>query len=280
MQFPTVLYKHIKSFIVSLLRCNQDPNLIPQHLAIIMDGNRRFARKLHRPISEGHSAGFDTLQQILDLCMQLNVKCVTVYAFSVDNFRRSREEVDDLMALFKSKLQELAEHSQLVQQYQVRIRILGQLDLLSDDVRRAAEECMQMTAGNTGPILNVCCPYSSKLELQYALSKLSDYDQNSNTKTIESEFQQQLMTKDSPELDLLIRTSGETRLSDFMLWQSTNYRCQVRFTDTLWPEFGFWDFVLILIGFAFVRYMQGLTGQSGPAAKPSDHLILVHDKEQ
>ncbi|RKP23707.1 dehydrodolichyl diphosphate synthase [Syncephalis pseudoplumigaleata] len=144
---------------------------VPRHIAFIMDGNRRYARKCSVTPGEGHHEGFQKLEQILEWCLDLGVHTVSVYAFSIENFKRPAEEVNALMALARDKLHMLCEKSQLIREYDVAIRVIGQLDLLPADVREAADRAMQLTAHHRRTVLNICCPYTSRDEMTTAVGR-------------------------------------------------------------------------------------------------------------
>ncbi|KAF9919030.1 cis-prenyltransferase [Lobosporangium transversale] len=221
---------------------------IPQHVGFIMDGNRRYGKKVNVG-NKGYYLGYDALAETLAVCMELGVKVVTVYAFSIENFKRPREQVELLMELAKDKLTELAENSELVRQYGVSVRVLGDVSLLPEDVRAAVHRAVDSTKHNNRAVLNMCFPYTSREELTMASRSLvsgveaHELDPSDvTTSTLESS----LYTRSCPPMDLLIRTSGEIRLSDFMLWQSSR-ACHIEFTDCYWPEFTFWKLLPILL---------------------------------
>ncbi|RPB11902.1 Undecaprenyl diphosphate synthase [Morchella conica CCBAS932] len=234
---------------------------VPQHIAFVMDGNRRFARNSHIETVEGHNMGFEALAKILEVCYKSGVKVVTIYAFSIENFKRPLHEVNALMEIAKIKLGQLCQHGDLMDRYGASLRVLGHLPLLRPDVLEVITQATEMTRGNKKAILNVCFPYTSRDEITTAIrtivslsttpctstpppgSPTSDKSSSSSTTTtsssansttssktaipsymdIESITEQTLtdhmFTADCPPLDLLIRTSGVERLSDFMLWQ-------------------------------------------------------------
>ncbi|XP_077968427.1 dehydrodolichyl diphosphate synthase complex subunit DHDDS-like [Styela clava] len=213
---------------------------IPKHVAFIMDGNRRFAAKKHVQRIEGHSKGFDKLAETLKWCQDLGVEEVTVYAFSAENFKRSKEEVDSLMELARQKFAKILEEKDQLEAHGVRVRIVGELNMLSLDLRQMAAKIQNMTKSHNKCRLNICVAYISRLEMTEATREIawgvqmgfllpSDVSQNLISQTLQI-----------PAVDLLIRTSGEVRLSDFLLWQSTfSY---LSFLKALWPEFSIWDF--------------------------------------
>ncbi|CAG8699504.1 932_t:CDS:2 [Dentiscutata erythropus] len=237
---------HAQSLLIKILK--QGP--IPQHLGFIMDGNRRFARKMnYKQVVEGHFMGYDKLQEVLDICLHLGVKVVTIYAFSIENFKRPKEEVDTLMELAKNKFVELCEKSQLVNKYDVCVRILGNIALLPVDVQEAAKKAVDATKHNTGSILNICVPYTSKDEITSSIKSVIKSVENGHMqiRDINEEIiENYLYTYGSPLLDILIRTSGEIRLSDFLLWQC-HKNCYIHFVNCFWPEFSLWEMLPIIL---------------------------------
>ncbi|CAE6449861.1 unnamed protein product [Rhizoctonia solani] len=145
---------------------------VPQHVAFVMDGNRRYAKHKQLEVSEGHVDGFGALKRMLEICLRLGIKCVTVYAFSIENFKRPRGEVDTLMSLAKDKLDELCSHGDLLDKYQVRLNVLGKTDLLPPDVLEVVHRAEAMTAKHNGAILNICMPYTSREEITSAVESI------------------------------------------------------------------------------------------------------------
>ncbi|KAK0201811.1 Di-trans-poly-cis-decaprenylcistransferase [Desarmillaria ectypa] len=226
---------------------------IPQHVAFVMDGNRRYARMNHKQIPQGHAEGYIALRRVLEICLRLNIKCVSVYAFAIDNFKRSEDEVQALMALAQEKLLELCEHGDLLVEYGVRLNVLGKKELLPEPVQEAVRRAENMSRGHTRSILNICMPYASTDEIatavqacvQSTLAK-DEVDLRISTQDVEDN----LMTSKagSPPLDIMIRTSGVKRLSDFFLWQCCE-DTQIQFCSAYWPDFGLLDFVPIILDF-------------------------------
>ncbi|MFC3882542.1 isoprenyl transferase [Bacillus songklensis] len=214
---------------------------IPNHIAIIMDGNGRWAQKRSLPRIMGHHEGMKVVRRITKVANELGVKALTLYAFSTENWKRPKMEVDFLMKLpeefLGTFLPELIEEN-------VQVRIMGNKDELPSHTLRAVEKAMNETKNNTGLILNFALNYGSRYEMVEGIKKIiADYEQN-NLKLDdinEDCFSSYLMSKELPDPDLLIRTSGELRLSNFMLWQLAY--TEFWFTDTLWPDFGEEDFV-------------------------------------
>ncbi|KIW25914.1 di-trans,poly-cis-decaprenylcistransferase [Cladophialophora immunda] len=346
----------LRELLIGALR--QGP--VPRHVAFVMDGNRRFAKNNRIETVEGHNLGFEALAKILEVCYKSGVHTVTIYAFSIENFKRSKYEVDALMSMAKIKLKQLVQHGELLDRYGARIRVLGQRELIKPDVLEAVDKAVEMTSRNEGNcVLNVCFPYTSREEITSAIrstveewttplpedingkgrrspfteeriastiwseqlsqqtapnptasrtflsppgvdmqspssstTSLSSYspdpsDRDHDASSVSTSTTlhhddgltspspplqpltspqkpaQQTPTYPSPELitpatltshtytascppiDLLIRTSGVSRLSDFMLWQC-HESTQIVFLDVLWPEFDLWSFLPVL----------------------------------
>ncbi|ORY13082.1 Decaprenyl diphosphate synthase-like protein [Clohesyomyces aquaticus] len=327
---PPVIWgvRQLRELLIGALR--QGP--IPQHVAFVMDGNRRFARDHGIETVEGHNLGFEALARILEVCYKTGVKVVTIYAFSIENFKRSKYEVDALMDMAKLKLTQLSEHGALLDRYGASIRILGQRELVKPDVLEAIDKAVSLTAGNKKAILNVCFPYTSRDEITSAVKKTIDtYSQpigshpspskrpfsethitrnirqqmlktvpedgseksssrsaspesskeqssaghSSATSTLMNQSEKgdaysaapsfpdpetitaetltdNMLTAGTPPLDLLVRTSGVQRLSDFMLWQC-HENTSIVFLDCLWPEFDLWQFLPVLVEWQWQR---------------------------
>lgn len=199
----------------------------PRHVAIIMDGNGRWAKKRHLPRAMGHKKGVEAVRAIVRSCEELQLEALSLYAFSSENWKRPEEEVNDLMGLLrsfiKSDIDEFAAND-------VRLKILGDYSVLAPDIVDLIEDAMARTAGNKRTTLAVALNYGSRNELARAAAAAAakgDID--------EAAIEAELDTADLPPLDLVIRTSGEHRLSNFMLWQAAY--AELWFTDTLWPDF-------------------------------------------
>ncbi|KAJ2042038.1 cis-prenyltransferase [Coemansia sp. S2] len=198
--------------------------------------------------SRGHLAGFTKLTKVLEWCNDLGIKHVSVFAFAINNFNRSTEEVGALMGIARDKLRDLAENSELVNKYGVRIRVVGFRDLLPADVRESIEYAEEKTRGNLGMTLNVCCPYSATDEISTAIRRLVEDVENgllSAADITESALEKRLQIP-GPDLDILVRTSGQIRFSNFMLWQSAKM-AYIQFVDAYWPEFSFYHMAKILV---------------------------------
>ncbi|CAK9441500.1 uncharacterized protein LODBEIA_P53680 [Lodderomyces beijingensis] len=249
----------------------------PQHVGIIMDGNRRYARSHKMEIKEGHSLGFETMANTLELLYESGVTAATVYAFSIENFNRSSFEVKWLMDLAKAKFTQINKNGFLCQDYGIRIKILGNLKLLPPDVLEILHETEEITKHNTRAVLNVCFPYTSRDEMKNAIKNVVEEATRSGIVINEKTLENYLYTADSPPLDLLIRTSGTYRLSDFLLWQCTSPDCAVMFVDKLWPEFTPWDMFKILITWGFNKYWYGSSSGDGVNPMALAATTLMND---
>ncbi|EIE27677.1 Di-trans-poly-cis-decaprenylcistransferase [Coccomyxa subellipsoidea C-169] len=222
---------------------------VPKHIAFIMDGNRRFANRHQQVTTAGHQFGYYKLLDALEWCLEIGITCVSAYAFSIDNFKRPGDEVDMLMRLAEEKLEELL-HRDLVERHGVQVRVLGDLSLLPASVQAAAKRAMDSTKLHTRGILNICFSYGSRQEMAQAVGKVQDGVMSGALcpdDVSPNDIEQHLYTEGCPPVDLLIRTSGETRLSDFLCWQVRH--AQLVFADVLWPDFSFYDLLRALLQF-------------------------------
>ena len=204
-----------------------------KHLAIIMDGNGRWAKRNNLPRTAGHYKGVETIRNITIHANKLGIKCLTVYAFSTENWKRSQEEVSYIMSLPKvfvdSYLKELMENN-------VRLMMIGEKDRLPAETRKILEYAIDKTKNNTGLILNFAVNYGGRDEIVRACKKYAqDYKEGKVNDLDEETFKNYLYTKDLPEVDLLIRTSYELRVSNYLLYQIAY--SEFIFTETLWPDF-------------------------------------------
>lgn len=236
---------------------------VPQHIGFVMDGNRRFAKNHHIELKEGHSAGFESMAQILELCYECGVKSATVFAFSIENFKRSKHEVDWLMELAKERFAQMVSQGELAEQYGVRIKVLGDVSLLPDDVRQVLKEAEEVTKHNSRAVLNVCFPYTSRHEMTHAMKHIVKKNMKTPIEINEATISDLLYTGGQPPLDLFIRTSGVSRLSDFLLWQVSTPGVVIEFVDVLWPDFTPLRMAWILIKYSFKKaYSKEETLQS------------------
>ena len=213
-----------------------DPNRLPQHVAIIMDGNGRWAKKRRLPRIAGHRAGIRAVRQVVEACARLGVRCLTLYAFSVENWKRPRTEVKLLMNLLreylKREIPELNKHN-------IRFGAIGRISSLPPAVQKDLRTTIEKTHANSGLRLTLALNYGGRAELIDAVRNLATQLQSHGALDVEAitedELSRHLYTHDLPDPDLLIRTSGEMRLSNFLLWQVAY--CEIWVTDTLWPDF-------------------------------------------
>ncbi|GMT05146.1 hypothetical protein PENTCL1PPCAC_27320, partial [Pristionchus entomophagus] len=226
---------------------------MPKHIAFVMDGNRRYARSnALGSVVRGHECGFKQLTKILEWCSEFSVEEVTVYAFSIENFKRSEEEVSGLMRLAEEKFNLLLAESEKLEEGQIRFRFLGDLSLLSPRLRVLIAKITLATKEYTKGTVNVCMPYTSTDEMAKALEKIRQGVQRgliSEDQICEWMISRCLDSGHSSDPDLLIRTSGEKRLSDFLLYQvSTTH---LHFSSVMWPEFGFVDLCKALLSYQY-----------------------------
>ena len=198
-----------------------------RHVAIIMDGNGRWAKKRHLPRAMGHQRGVEAVRTLVRAAREMGLEALTLYAFSTENWRRSEDEVSTLMGLLKRYIQ--ADLEEFVAN-NVRLRIIGEYTILARDIVELLDEALVRTAGNDGTTLVVALNYGSQDEIARAAARAAAKGPIT-PETIEAE----LDTAGLPPLDLLIRTSGEVRLSNFLLWQAAY--AEMVFTDVLWPDF-------------------------------------------
>ncbi|WP_373740636.1 isoprenyl transferase [Neisseria sp.] len=202
---------------------------IPRHVAVIMDGNGRWAKKRFLPRVMGHKKGLDALENMVKHCAEMGVEYLTVFAFSTENWRRPQDEVSFLMGLF---LQALQKQVRRMHENNMRVRVIGNRSRFNDDIRKGIEDAESLTAGNTGLTLTVAADYGGRWDILQAANKLLAEGVSEIT---EEAVTRHLMLGDAPEPDLFIRTGGETRISNFLLWQMAY--AELYFTDTLWPDF-------------------------------------------
>ncbi|KAL4596436.1 hypothetical protein ACB092_12G164200 [Castanea dentata] len=265
------IFENFVTFLRKCTFCVLSVGPIPEHIAYIMDGNRRYAKKQNLIEGTGHRVGFLALMSMLKYCYEMGVRYVTIYAFSIDNFKRRPEEVQSLMDLMQEKIEGLMEEESIVNRYGVRVHFLGNLKLLSEPVRLAAERAMVATANNSKAVLSICVAYNSTNEIVHAVEKAceekweeisllnasgSGYgligleciekDEGENLIKL-IDIEKHMYVSVAPDPDILIRTSGETRLSNFLLWQSAY--CYLYSTPVLWPEIGFRHLLWAILNF-------------------------------
>ena len=203
---------------------------IPRHIAIIMDGNRRWAKNRLLPAGYGHKKGFDAFVSIADECGNLGVEYLTVYAFSTENWSRSADEVDTLMGIIKNSV---SSYIPKLTQKNIRLNVLGELHRFDDDTRKALEDSINSSRSNTGLTVNLCLSYGGRADITKAVNDIIASGKQTVT---EEDITASLYPAGMPDPELLIRTGGEIRVSNFLLWQCAY--SEMYFTDVLWPDFG------------------------------------------
>ena len=214
---------------------------IPQHIAIIMDGNRRWAKVKGKEASEGHKAGAENLEKIARDCNKLGVKILTVYAFSTENWKRSKDEVSALMVLLRNYLKKFSKDAN---KDNIKIRVLGDIDKLEPNLKKSINDAIERTKNNTGLTINIAFNYGGRAEITNAMKKIAIKLENKEIKIEdinENLINQNLYTQDQPDPDLLIRPGGELRISNFLPWQLVY--SEFYFTDKYWPDFSKEDLI-------------------------------------
>lgn len=210
---------------------NTDNLIIPKHIAIILDGNGRWAKKRLLPRAMGHKAGCETLEKIVEDCARLGVSYLTVYGFSTENWKRSEEEVSALMNLFRLYMKKLME---VANNNNVLVKMIGDKSRFAADIIEGIDKLVDSTKNNTGMVFTFAVNYGSRDEIKRAISNI--ISDNIKAEDISEELiSSYLDTAGTPDPDLLIRTSGEFRISNYLLWQIAY--SEIYITDTLWPDF-------------------------------------------
>ena len=208
---------------------------IPGHVAVILDGNGRWAKQRKMPRTYGHKVGSQVVEDMLDIVDDLGVKYFTVYAFSTENWKRTTEEVTALMNLFQSYLDD---YSKRADSENIKVKIIGNRQGLSEKMQKSIEKCMERTKDNTGIVFNIALNYGGRDEILGAVKNIAKKIQNNEVKIediTEQMISDNLYTANQPDPDLLIRTSGELRLSNFLPWQLAY--TEFLFVDKNWPDF-------------------------------------------
>jgi undecaprenyl diphosphate synthase len=253
-----------------------DPTRLPAHIAIIMDGNGRWAGRRRLPRVAGHQAGIGPVRSTVETCARLGLKVLTLYAFSVENWKRPRAEVETLWRLLRYYLKhELPD----LQRNDIRLQAIGRLDALPPQVRRELESAVEATAANRGLLVNLAINYGGRAEIVDAVNAALDMarlDGSIGSLRIDEELiATNLYTAASPDPDLLIRTSGEMRISNFLLWQIAYAELYV--TETLWPDFTRADLLQAVL--AYQKRDRRFGGLSGtPATRPVSGLGAESDE--
>ena len=212
-----------------------EPEKKIRHIAIIMDGNKRWAKKHHLPTLKGHSEGAETVQKIMKVAKELGIEYITLYAFSTENWKRSKREVEGLMSLLRFFINSNVEK---INKEGIRLRAIGKIEMLPDRTRKVLLDAIEKTKNNTEGNLILALSYGGRAEIADAAKKIASAAVAGKIKPDEIDeklFSGYLYAPDIPDPDLLIRTSGEFRISNFLLWQISY--SEIWITDTLWPDF-------------------------------------------
>jgi undecaprenyl diphosphate synthase len=240
-----------------------DVSSLPRHIAIIMDGNGRWAHRRRLPRIAGHRAGAQAVREAVESCSRLGVQALSLYAFSAENWKRPKTEVDTLMGLLREYLQrELAE----IHRNNIRLQILGHYEQLPREVKGDLDDALVTTGRNTGMVLNVALNYSARAEIADAVNSILkeraiSVNGNDGSDITEEMISNHLYTRGLPDPDLLIRTSGEMRVSNFLLWQIAY--AEIYVTDTCWPDFNRKHLLQAIIDFQKRERRYGGLGNNG-----------------
>ena len=249
-----------------------DPDSLPRHIAIIMDGNGRWAKRRHLPRVAGHRAGVRPVRETIEACCRLGIDALTVYAFSVENWKRPRSEVETLWELLRHYV-----HQELpaLNENNVRFQVIGRIAALPDQVQRDLDYAIVETSTNTGLQLNVALNYGGRAELVDAVNAiLAQARKGDGTAEVTEEtISSHLYTATTPDPDLLIRTSGEMRVSNFLLWQIAY--AEIWVTDKLWPDFQSADLLEAVLDFQKRERRYGGLGRSDRRAASEAALVAA-----
>lgn len=237
-KFPNCVYCVVRKCMSWILSVGP----IPRHIAFIMDGNRRFANKRGIKTGSAYHAGFLSLMTVVDVCYELGVKYVTIYAFSIDNFRRKSDEVGFLMGLLGNYLGSLSFEKNMIDKFGIRINFMGNLSLLPESIRLEIDQVMASTKKNNDLVLSICVAYTSTDEIVHAiqesctekLAKVEGEIHGGEGVVTVSDLDRHMYMSGLPDPDLLVRSSGRSRLSNFLLWQTTHTCLEA--PDELWPD--------------------------------------------
>ncbi len=234
-----------------------DKNLVPAHVAIIMDGNGRWAKQRGQERSFGHQAGADTVHVIAEDAARLGVKFLTLYTFSTENWNRPAPEVAALMRLLIDSLEE-----EIFMKNNISFRIIGEIEKLNPEVREALEQCIEHTSKNTGMCMTLALSYSSRWELTHVVQQVAAEVKDGlldPASIDETSISSRLVTSYMPDPDLLIRTGGEQRLSNYLLWQCAY--SELYFCDTFWPDFKTEEFYEAVLNYQLRERRFGKTSE-------------------
>jgi len=251
-----------------------DPERLPAHLAIIMDGNGRWARRRHLPRVAGHEAGMNSVRTTVETCARMGVRILTLYAFSTENWKRPRGEVETLWRLLRTYLRR--ELPDLLRN-NIRLRTLGRMEALPASVREEIQEAIQASASSRGLLLNMALNYSGRAELVDAVKALVEEARaGGRLETLvvsEEAIAARLYTAGLPDPDLLIRTSGEMRVSNFLLWQIAYTELYV--TETLWPDFNRTELLRAILDYQRRERRFGGLSRGSAARQSREDLVTA-----
>jgi undecaprenyl diphosphate synthase len=236
-----------------------DPERLPRHVAIVMDGNGRWAKQRRKPRIYGHKVGADSVREIVEMSREIGIGHLTLYAFSTENWNRPEQEVSGLMNILKSYL--VSELSRM-EKNEIRLNCLGETAKLPGTVRQTLEDTVRRTAGNDKMVLNLALSYGARDEICLAVKNIAQLCLDLKLKPEQIDHQllsDQLYTAGQPDPDLLIRTGGEQRLSNFLLWQASY--AEIYFTETMWPEFRKKAYLEALLDYQSRERRFGKTGE-------------------
>lgn len=234
------------------------PEGLPRHVAIIMDGNGRWAQQQNKPRVAGHRAGVEVVRQLVQTCGELGVEVLTLFAFSSENWRRPEKEVSLLMELF---LMALEKEVRKLHRNNVQLRIIGDISAFPEKIQKRIEEAESLTHDNTGLVLNIAANYGGKWDITQSVQQLAILVQQGSLppdEITDEKIAEGLKMHDLPEPDLFIRTGGEQRISNFLIWQLAY--TELFFTPVLWPEFNRDEFENALVSFSNRQRRFGQTG--------------------
>jgi len=243
---------------------------LPRHVAIIMDGNGRWAEQRSLPRFSGHRAGVETLRRVVQMSGELGIHSLTLFAFSSENWRRPKKEVGLLMELFMTAL---GREVSKLHETGVKLNVIGDLDAFPTKLQKRIQKSIHLTQNNAGLHLNIAANYGGKWDIIQATKKLAERvakGEISSDDINEDMLQQHLTMHDQPEPDLFIRTGGEQRISNFLVWQLAY--TELYFTRTLWPDFDREEYTKALTSFATRQRRFGQTGAQVLEAEQRDHV--------
>jgi undecaprenyl diphosphate synthase len=249
-----------------------DPDRLPRHVAIIMDGNGRWARRRNLPRVEGHRAGIRAVRETIETSARLGLEVLTLYAFSTENWKRPRFEVLTLMGLLKEYLRR---ERDTLNEHNLRFRPIGRLESLDATVRSELDQAVEATQDNTGTLFQIALNYSGRLEITEAARAVAEATRSgaAEPETIDASWiEAHLYTAGVPDPDLLIRTSGEQRISNFLLWQAAY--AEILFCDVLWPDFTTGDLLTAIVDYQRrERRYGGLNPADGDVFADGDQAL-------